>query len=583
MAGTWKSEFQILNCERLRIGGDSEPETNFNCQMWIPNLCWRQTPLLITTPQLEPKNDTKRARTTVEVEKNEPEAGAGCALRSAHEDPLEAIIEALQVLKRDLKHEIKRSLMDDALDRMKGKYGLKSGAAPATPESEQKKRKTASAGHAVHKARYQQRYLRPPAAAAAASSSAAHPASTHSPAKKSRLKEDVRATPAIRVENQKLVDQLVELGEYELKTRRSQRGVTRLRAAKQIRDSGDVIKSGAQARRLEGIGASAAEKVDVLLHGGLHKLLKEYEAEDNEEDEEENEEEVVEDAARQQSATHKRLRQGASPTAGAGSGGVKEKGRKSSADSDRDVVEAEADDDDDDEQFFSAAMNLRQAQRALADLMTKCQEAHVQLPMDALDELAQTFGVDPVFRQQQQDEAQKRLNRQKRGRKLKDTRSMSSTAAAAAGPNTSGTGGSESSTKMSRVDTIKKQNPAKNPANQELANEFVDLGGYELTHGETQKGISRMRVAKQIRNTPEPITSGAQARQIEGIGPSAAAKVDEVLQQGKMQVLQDLETSSEDENAVQECSFEPPLLQLAGRGAARIEQSLMVGAVELDL
>lgn len=160
------------------------------------------------------------------------------------------------------------------------------------------------------------------------------------------------------------------------------------------------------------------------------------------------------------------------------------------------------------------------------------------------------FGVDQVFRQQQEDEAQKRLKRQKRGRKPKDAHSTSSSTTSGAGA--SGTVAAESSAKRSRIETIKQQNPAKNPANQELANEFVDLGGHELTHGETQKGISRMRVAKQIRNTPEAITSGAQARQIEGIGPSAAAKVDEVLQHGKMRVLEDLETSSEDGDDVQE-------------------------------
>lgn len=170
---------------------------------------------------------------------------------------------------------------------------------------------------------------------------------------------------------------------------------------------------------------------------------------------------------------------------------------------------------------------------------------------DALEELTQVFGIDPVFQQHQKDEEQKRLNRQKRWRKPNDA--GSTTTAFGPAPTSASAPRSKNEPKpprKSRVDTIKQQNPAKNPANQEIANEFVDLGGYELTHGETQKGISRMRAAKQIRSAPEPIKSGAQARQIPGIGPSAAAKVDEVLQHGKMRVLEDIESSQEDKDVV---------------------------------
>lgn len=223
---------------------------------------------------------------------------------------------------------------------MKDKYGFKSGAALASPHTEEKKRKHASAGLTGQKSQYQQRYMRAPTAVATLSSSTAHAVSTHSPAKKSRLKDDVRATPAVRVENQMLVDQLVELGEYELKTRRSQRGVTRFRAAKQIRDAGDVIRSGAQARRLEGVGQSAAEKIDVLLNGGLHNLLKEYEAEDNDVSDDE-----VEGAA------NKRARQGPGAEGDADNEREKnEKGKKTSASGDND---GEAEDDDDDEFYLA--------------------------------------------------------------------------------------------------------------------------------------------------------------------------------------------------------------------------------------
>lgn len=195
---------------------------------------------------------------------------------------------------------------------------------------------------------------------------------------------------------------------------------------------------------------------------------------------------------------------------------------------------------------------------------------------DALDELKQVFGVDPVWLQHEQEERTKRLNRQKRDRKPrsfsadatpKGARSISFSSSSATSKPEAGGGPSTRSSKgttttgtseqakpqqqksppKSRIDTIKQNNPAKNPANQELANEFVDLGGYELEHGEKQKGLSRMKVAKEIRNTPEPLKSGAQARQIPGIGPSAAAKVDEILHHGKMRALEEYESSSADD------------------------------------
>lgn len=42
----------------------------------------------------------------------------------------------------------------------------------------------------------------------------------------------------------------------------------------------------------------------------------------------------------------------------------------------------------------SCNMNLRQAQRALADLMAKCQEAHVQLPIVSVFASADCILVD---------------------------------------------------------------------------------------------------------------------------------------------------------------------------------------------
>ncbi|GMF09484.1 unnamed protein product [Phytophthora lilii] len=99
-------------------------------------------------------------------------------------------------------------------------------------------------------------------------------------AKKPRLQEQVEANPAVREENQPLVDQLVQLGDYEMHHGHSQRGLSRLRAAKEIRDTTMVITSGAQAKKLERVGASVATKIDQLLNEGLSAALSEYDGDE---------------------------------------------------------------------------------------------------------------------------------------------------------------------------------------------------------------------------------------------------------------------------------------------------------------
>ena len=100
-------------------------------------------------------------------------------------------------------------------------------------------------------------------------------------AKKSRIQEDVEAAPALRVENQDLVEQLVQLGEFEMHHGHAQRGVSRMRAAKSIRDSEMVVTSGAQAKQLDSVGAALAMKIDQLLNAGLEAALGEYEGDGN--------------------------------------------------------------------------------------------------------------------------------------------------------------------------------------------------------------------------------------------------------------------------------------------------------------
>ncbi|KAF4041093.1 Helix-hairpin-helix motif-containing protein 8 [Phytophthora infestans] len=98
--------------------------------------------------------------------------------------------------------------------------------------------------------------------------------------KKSRIQEQVEATPAAKDQNQSLVDQLVHLGEYEVTHGYTQRGLARFRAAREIRNSYVVITSGAQAKKLDHVGAAAATKIDQLLNEGLAAALSEYDGDD---------------------------------------------------------------------------------------------------------------------------------------------------------------------------------------------------------------------------------------------------------------------------------------------------------------
>uniref|UniRef100_K3WG39 Crossover junction endonuclease MUS81-like HHH domain-containing protein n=1 Tax=Globisporangium ultimum (strain ATCC 200006 / CBS 805.95 / DAOM BR144) TaxID=431595 RepID=K3WG39_GLOUD len=182
------------------------------------------------------------------------------------QDPLESITEAIECLRGEMKHEICKSQLETALGAMKTKYGFRSVGRLGRQASHEKRKSAPineDEGEDAATAPSPRKYMRPAAAHAGATARG----STHSPTAKKhqRIQDEITATPTKRPENQRLVDQLVQLGEYELHSGHSQRGIARMRAAKQLHDTVEVIKSGAQAKRLDRIGVSAAEKIDVLL------------------------------------------------------------------------------------------------------------------------------------------------------------------------------------------------------------------------------------------------------------------------------------------------------------------------------
>lgn len=76
---------------------------------------------------------------------------------------------------------------------------------------------------------------------------------------------DARGKPALRVNNQKLVERLTDYGEAELIHARTRRAVTFLRAALQVRDSEEEIKSGSQGKIKGMFGDKVASFIDSVL------------------------------------------------------------------------------------------------------------------------------------------------------------------------------------------------------------------------------------------------------------------------------------------------------------------------------
>ncbi|CCI44846.1 unnamed protein product [Albugo candida] len=76
---------------------------------------------------------------------------------------------------------------------------------------------------------------------------------------------------------------------------------------------------------------------------------------------------------------------------------------------------------------------------------------------------------------------------------------------------------------------------AKRKENQKLVDVLADFGEHELEYGNTGKGTSHLRAAKELHNTDEVITSGAQARAVVGfIGDVMVDKIDQILAHGKI-------------------------------------------------
>jgi hypothetical protein len=90
----------------------------------------------------------------------------------------------------------------------------------------------------------------------------------------------------------------------------------------------------------------------------------------------------------------------------------------------------------------------------------------------------------------------------------------------------------------------KAKKPRKNPeatceANQPLADAFAELSGFEFKRGERFKGGTWSKVAKAIRDCESELTCGKDALKLKGVGKSSAAKIDEFLETGTLEKLEE--------------------------------------------
>ena len=74
--------------------------------------------------------------------------------------------------------------------------------------------------------------------------------------------------------------------------------------------------------------------------------------------------------------------------------------------------------------------------------------------------------------------------------------------------------------------------------NKLIAEALQEVSELRFKEGNVRSGVQHKKAAKTISSLNYEITSGAHARQIRGIGPKIGAKIDEILERGKLEILE---------------------------------------------
>ncbi|KAL3671756.1 hypothetical protein V7S43_003666 [Phytophthora oleae] len=79
-----------------------------------------------------------------------------------------------------------------------------------------------------------------------------------------------------------------------------------------------------------------------------------------------------------------------------------------------------------------------------------------------------------------------------------------------------------------------REKKAVNSANQKIVDAFANYGEGQLDHGHTGKGVSHLRAAIHIRDHPDAITSGKDARAVPMVGSKIASQIEKLLETGEL-------------------------------------------------
>ncbi|KUF98475.1 Hcp beta-lactamase protein [Phytophthora nicotianae] len=177
-------------------------------------------------------------------------------------------------------------------------------------------------------------------------------------------------------------------------------------------------------------------------------------------------------------------------------------------------------------------MSSREAsKKAAKELLALCTKEGVKIPTGefqldaALKEMIKKFGAkesaSPKKKGKTDVKTEKKTGRKRKSAEVKDE------------------DGDDADEDEKKTKKPRKKAEATCEDNQALADAFAELSGFEFKRGEKFKGGTWSKVAKAIRDCETKLTCGKDALKLKGVGKSSAAKIDEFLETGTLEKLEE--------------------------------------------
>ncbi|TMW56610.1 hypothetical protein Poli38472_006620 [Pythium oligandrum] len=352
--------------------------------------------------------------------------------------------------------------------------------------------------------------------------------------KRIKLAEEARDPPARCPENQKIVDAFIEYGSSQLERGHTGKGVTHLRAAREIRDYDKVIKSAYDAKAIGYVGDKMASQVEqVLRDGKIHddspdlNVSKDYKH---------NEPNIVHD--------------------------IRDKPAK--CPENQKFVDALADFGEHQLQYGNTGKGTShlRAAKELHNTDTVITSGHQAATVVGYIGDVIADKIDQIL---------------EHGKIVHDTDYSGSSSHRVRGD-------------PAPIVQDLLDNPAKRPENQKIVDALRDYGDSHLRGGYRGRGISHLRAAREIRNSDLVIKSAAEAKQIGMVGDNVANKIDQILRQGHADSDEDyVEGEEEEDEEVEEHEdygkphgggkMPPLVLDVRSHPASRPENQKIVDAL----